>query len=318
MNMTQPQVFTMNPLEDVFPDTPSNGRASYALHMARGEGEGFLVAVRAGDAPLAGLSAWVRCDASDVEWAAWHVGLVPFSKNTIHIGSRSIRAAAPGVLPEYFQKQPRADVPAGETRSLYIAARTAPDAPPGVYEGTVELEAELLSGAIDIAVHSAKDMPMTFPKGLGIGAVLSRADARDTFVTCDGKKLSQLAPGSVVGTSSLRRELQIKETNPEVQVRMLRGNVQTRLRKLKEGQYDGIILAAAGIERLGYEKEDGFFYEYLDPERFLPAAGQGILAVESRTDDTEMAEMLAAIHDEEAACLLAGLLRAANAQFAAR
>ncbi len=170
---------------------------------------------------------------------------------------------------------------------------------------TVELEAELLSGAIDIAVHSAKDMPMTFPKGLGIGAVLSRADARDTFVTCDGKKLSQLAPGSVVGTSSLRRELQIKETNPEVQVRMLRGNVQTRLRKLKEGQYDGIILAAAGIERLGYEKEDGFFYEYLDPERFLPAAGQGILAVESRTDDAEMAEMLAAIHDEEAACLLA-------------
>lgn len=170
---------------------------------------------------------------------------------------------------------------------------------------TVELEAELLSGAIDIAVHSAKDMPMTFPKGLGIGAVLSRADARDTFVTLNGKKLAELAPGSVVGTSSLRRELQIKEINPEVQVRMLRGNVQTRLRKLKEGQYDGIILAAAGIERLGYEKEEGFSYEYLDPERFLPAAGQGILAVESRTDDAEMAEMLAAIHDDEAACLLA-------------
>ena len=170
---------------------------------------------------------------------------------------------------------------------------------------TVELEAELLSGAIDIAVHSAKDMPMAFPKGLGIGAVLARTDARDTFVTLDGKKLSELAPGSVVGTSSLRRELQIKEINPEVQVRMLRGNVQTRLRKLKEGQYDGIILAAAGIERLGYEKEEGFFYEYLEPERFLPAAGQGILAVESRTDDAEMAEMLAAIHDDEAACLLA-------------
>lgn len=152
MNMTQPQVFTMNPLEDVFPDTPSNGRASYALHMARGEGEGFLVAVRAGDAPLAGLSAWVRCDAPGVEWAAWHVGLVPFSKNTIHIGSRSIRAAAPGVLPEYFQKQPRVDVPAGETRSLYIAARTAPDAPPGVYEGTVELEAEGFRAAVSFTL----------------------------------------------------------------------------------------------------------------------------------------------------------------------
>lgn len=170
---------------------------------------------------------------------------------------------------------------------------------------TVELEAELLSGAIDIAVHSAKDMPMRFPEGLGIGAVLARADARDTFVSLDGTKLAELAPGSVVGTSSLRRELQIKAINPQVQVKMLRGNVQTRLRRLKEGRYDGIILAAAGIERLEYEKEEGFYYEYLEPETFLPAAGQGILAVESRTDDAEMANMLAAIHDAEAACQLA-------------
>lgn len=170
---------------------------------------------------------------------------------------------------------------------------------------TVELEAELLSGAIDIAVHSAKDMPMEFPAGLGIGAVLSRADARDTFVSLDGTRLADLAPGSVVGTSSLRRELQIKEINPQVQIKLLRGNVQTRLRKLKEGQYDGIILAAAGIERLGYENEEEFHYEYLEPETFLPAAGQGILAVESRMDDAETAEMLVAIHDAEAACLLA-------------
>ena len=170
---------------------------------------------------------------------------------------------------------------------------------------TVELEAELLSGAIDIAVHSAKDMPMRFPEGLGIGAVLARADARDTFVSLDGTKLAKLAPGSVVGTSSLRRELQIKAINSQVQVKMLRGNVQTRLRRLKEGRYDGIILAAAGIERLEYEKEEGFYYEYLEPETFLPAAGQGILAVESRTDDAEMANMLAAIHDAEAACQLA-------------
>ena len=167
MNMTQPQVFTMNPLEDVFPDTPSNGRASYALHMARGEREGFLVAIRAGDAPLAGLSARVRCDAPGVEWAAWHVGLVPFSKNTIHIGSRSIRAAAPGVLPEYFHKQPRADVPAGETRSLYIAARTAPDAPPGVYEGTVELEAEGFRAAVSFTLTIyAVTLPASRESGL--------------------------------------------------------------------------------------------------------------------------------------------------------
>ena len=169
---------------------------------------------------------------------------------------------------------------------------------------TAELEAELLSGAIDIAVHSAKDMPMEFPVGLGIGAVLDRADVRDVFVTTSGKKLEELEPGSIVGTSSLRREILIKQCNPYVKIKMLRGNVQTRLRKLKEGQYDGIILAAAGIERLEYQNEEGIFYEYLNPEVFLPAAGQGILAVESRTNDLEMAQMLQAIHSEKAGLLL--------------
>ena len=169
---------------------------------------------------------------------------------------------------------------------------------------TAELEAELLSGAVDIAVHSAKDMPMDFPEGLGIGAVLDRADVRDTFVTTTGKKLEELEPGSIVGTSSLRRELLIKEINPYVTIKLLRGNVQTRLSKLRDGQYDGIILAAAGIERLGYEKEEGLYYQYLDPDVFLPAAGQGILAVESRVEDAEMAEILAAIHSEKAECLL--------------
>lgn len=169
---------------------------------------------------------------------------------------------------------------------------------------TAELEAELLSGRVDIAVHSAKDMPMEFPAGLGIGAVLDRADVRDVFVTISGKKLAEMEPGSVVGTSSLRRELLIKEQNPFVSVRLLRGNVQTRIQKLKDGQYDGIILAAAGIERLGYEKEKGLFYEYLDPEQFLPAAGQGILAVESRTEDIFIKGVLSAIHSEAAGCLL--------------
>ena len=169
---------------------------------------------------------------------------------------------------------------------------------------TAELEAELLSGAIDIAVHSAKDMPMEFPEGLTIGAVLDRADVRDTFVTTSGKKLCDLEPGSIVGTSSLRREILIKEINPYVQTRLLRGNVQTRLRKLKEGLYDGIILAAAGIERLNLDEEEGVFYEFLDPDIFLPAAGQGILAVESRTDDVEVKEILAAVHSEAAERLL--------------
>ncbi len=169
---------------------------------------------------------------------------------------------------------------------------------------TAELEAELLSGQIDIAVHSAKDMPMEFPEGLGIGAALARADVRDVFVSTSGKKLKDLAPGSIVGTSSLRRELLIREVNPGVQIRLLRGNVQTRLRKLKEGQYDGIILAAAGIERLNYQDMEGIRFEYMDPEIFLPAAGQGILAVESREGDIETEKILSAINCPEAMCLL--------------
>ncbi len=164
---------------------------------------------------------------------------------------------------------------------------------------TQELEEALLKEEVDLAVHSAKDMSMEFPEGLYIGAVLSRADVRDVLVTTTGIKARELPDGSIVGTSSLRRELQIKDLNPTVQIRMLRGNVQTRLRKLKEGQYDAILLAAAGLTRLGLEKEEGLRFEYLDPESFLPAAGQGILAVEAKKGRFE--EVLRAIHCEEAA-----------------
>ncbi len=164
---------------------------------------------------------------------------------------------------------------------------------------TQELEEALLKEEVDLAVHSAKDMPMEFPEGLYIGAVLPRADVHDVLVTTTGVKAAELAPGSVVGTSSLRRELQIKELNPTVRIQMLRGNVQTRLRKLKEGQYDAILLAAAGLQRLGLEKEEGFHLEYLDSECFLPAAGQGILAVEAK--EGRLTEVLQAIHCEETA-----------------
>lgn len=167
---------------------------------------------------------------------------------------------------------------------------------------TKELEEALLSEEIDLAVHSAKDMPMEFPEGLGIGAVLERGDPRDVFVTTTGVKAAELPAGSVVGTSSLRRELQFKTINPLVRIKLLRGNVQTRLQKLKDGQYDGILLAAAGLERLKLLKEDGMYLEYLEPEDFLPAAGQGILAVEAKTG--HMSEVLAAIHCEEAALVL--------------
>ena len=141
---------------------------------------------------------------------------------------------------------------------------------------TKELEEALLDGRIDLAVHSAKDMPMEFPSGLGIGAVLSRGPVEDVLVTCDGTGLCDLKPGSVVGTSSLRRELQIKKANPLVRIRMIRGNVQTRLRKLSEGQYDAIVLAAAGLERLELSGSREYHYEYLDRSVCLPAAGQAI------------------------------------------
>lgn len=167
---------------------------------------------------------------------------------------------------------------------------------------TRELEEALLGGEIDLAVHSAKDMPMEFPGELGIGAVLSRGSAEDVIVTCDGTRLQDLKPGSVVGTSSLRRELQIKMINPLVRIRMIRGNVQTRLRKLSEGQYDAIVLAAAGIERLGLSENGDCHYEYLDRSLCLPAAGQAILAVESRKGHLE--ELLKAIHDRQAAVSL--------------
>ena len=118
---------------------------------------------------------------------------------------------------------------------------------------TKELEEALLEGKIDMAVHSAKDMPMEFPKGLALGAVLSREDASDVLVTTTGTPARKLVPGSVIGTSSLRRQIQIQQMNPQVQVKLLRGNVQTRLEKLQSGQYDGILLAAAGLKRLEIE-----------------------------------------------------------------
>lgn len=167
---------------------------------------------------------------------------------------------------------------------------------------TKELEEALLKGEIDLAVHSAKDLPLEFPEGLEICAVLEREDPRDVIITCTGVRLSDLPAGSLLGTSSLRRELQAKRLNPNIRIKVLRGNVHTRLQKLKSGEYDAIVMAAAGLKRAKLDKEEGLFYEYLDPEEFLPAAGQGILAVEGRSGD--LTELVLAIHDEYAADIL--------------
>ena len=172
---------------------------------------------------------------------------------------------------------------------------------------TAELEAELLSGAVDIAVHSAKDMPNPCKKGLGIAGVLSRACAQDVLIyRVDTDIWSK--DTFTVGTGSLRRRCQIKELYPQAECMELRGNVTTRIQKLRDGLYDAIILAAAGIERLGIGKEPDLVYEYLDVDAMLPAAGQGIIAMEAR-EGTLPYRMVQTISDAETE----GCLRAERA-----
>lgn len=152
---------------------------------------------------------------------------------------------------------------------------------------TKELEMALLDGRIHMAVHSAKDMPVDFPKGLVLGAVVERAECEDMVVTRNNTSIACMKPGSIIGTGSLRRKLQLQMLNSQIETKEIRGNVQTRLKKLDEGRYDAIVLARAGIERLRRDSEDEykdfynkFYYEVLDSESYLPAAGQAILAVE--------------------------------------
>lgn len=164
---------------------------------------------------------------------------------------------------------------------------------------TQEIEECLLNHTIDIAVHSAKDIPMEFAEGLSLGAVVEREDPRDVLITLSGTEAKNLAPGSIIGTSSLRRELQIKRMNPAVIIRNLRGNVPTRLQKLRDGMYDGIILAAAGLARLKLLNEPDLSYEFFESEEFAPAAGQGIIALEIR--ENSLAEVMQAINDKAAA-----------------
>ncbi|MDD3197045.1 MAG: uroporphyrinogen-III C-methyltransferase [Eubacteriales bacterium] len=174
-----------------------------------------------------------------------------------------------------------------------------------------ELEDQLLAGNIDIAIHSAKDMPMRLPEGLTIAAISKRADPRDVVVS--------LAPdfcGGVIGTSSLRREIQALRVWPASEIKPVRGNVQTRLNKLASGQYDALILAAAGLERLGLiddQSEQGtiaandqkLYYRRLSLEQMLPAAGQGIMAVEARAEDHRIIDLLrAGVHDPQAEAIL--------------
>ncbi|MGA2878198.1 MAG: hydroxymethylbilane synthase [Bryobacteraceae bacterium] len=143
---------------------------------------------------------------------------------------------------------------------------------------TKEIEEALLAGAIDLAVHSLKDMPTDLPPGLTLAAIPEREDPRDALI---GRALADLAPGARVGTGSLRRAAQLRALRPDLQIEDIRGNVDTRLRKLDEGRYDAIVLASAGLRRLGWENR---ITELFDPGIMCPAVGQGALAVETRDD----------------------------------
>ncbi|MBK6765615.1 MAG: hydroxymethylbilane synthase [bacterium] len=165
---------------------------------------------------------------------------------------------------------------------------------------TKELEEALLDGRIDVAVHSFKDMPSQCPTGLVLAAVSAREDAADILVmlpdaiSLDEKSLF-LKPGAMVGTSAVRREAQLKSLRPDVETRDLRGNVPTRLSKLRERQYDAILLASAGVRRLGLSLSE-FRVPRLEPAQFVPAPGQGALAIQMRDDDRFLEHVRAAIH----------------------
>ncbi len=164
-----------------------------------------------------------------------------------------------------------------------------------------ELEQGMLQGQADIAVHSMKDVPVELPDGLHLAAILERQDPRDAFVSNRFSSLKQLPQGSLVGTSSLRRQCQLRELRPDLRVAPLRGNVNTRLRKLDEGAFDAVILAAAGLKRLGFGDRVSAF---LEPVESLPAVGQGAIGIECRVADQRTNELLKPLHDSEtAACV---------------
>ncbi len=161
-----------------------------------------------------------------------------------------------------------------------------------------EIEQALLNGEIDLAVHSMKDMPFELPEGLTIGAIPIREDMRDALISRNDVSLEQLPQGALVGTSSLRREAQLRKLRPDLHIKPLRGNIDTRLRKLETEGFDAIILAAAGLRRMGWQDR---ISEYIGVEQFVPAVGQGALAIQCREDDEFLLDLLSQLQHEETA-----------------
>ena len=159
-----------------------------------------------------------------------------------------------------------------------------------------EIEKEMLENKIDLAVHSLKDMPQNTPEGLLNACFPMREDNRDVLVSKNGKKLKELDENSVIGTGSIRREKELLNLRNDVKIKAIRGNIHTRLKKLDDGEYDAIVLAAAGLKRVGLESR---ITEYFDTDFFMPAPGQGILCIQCRENDNKIRHLLEIINDDE-------------------
>lgn len=219
-------------------------------------------------------------------------------KRHVTVGSRSSRLAviqAESVLAELRKAHPEFEFSLIKIITEGDRHKSVPlDQVAGRGTFVKEIEKALLDGRIDIAVHSLKDLPTQIPPGLCLAAVTARLDPRDAFVS-RGKKLSALMPGSIIGTGSIRRSVQLLAYRPDLKVRAIRGNIETRLRKVWSGELDGVIIAAAAMIRLGCEDK---ITEYLSVEHFLPEVGQGALGIEIRSEDKEIAELVHVLNDE--------------------
>ncbi|MBI4970610.1 MAG: hydroxymethylbilane synthase [Candidatus Omnitrophica bacterium] len=221
-------------------------------------------------------------------------------KKKIVIGSRGSRLAlyeSEAVKRALLEHFPHLEI---EIRIIKTEGDSRLDLPLPAFGGkgafTKEIEEALLKKEIDLAVHSIKDLPTTLPDGLELIAVLEREDPRDCFISKDGKKLMDLRAGAKIGTSSIRRIAQLKRLRADLEPVNVRGNVETRLRKLNEGEYDGMVMAYAGLKRLGLDQHVS---QILDIDFFVPACGQGIIGIEARENDQDLVELCAAINDPE-------------------
>lgn len=228
-------------------------------------------------------------------------------KNVIRIGTRSSQLAL--WQAEHIAKELKALYPKCEVELVEFSTKgdrmlgqaLAKIGGKGLF--TKELEDAMLAGDIDMAVHSLKDMPTELPEGLILGAVTKREVPYDALISPKYKTLDQLPKGAKVGTSSLRRQAQLLRKRPDLSISLIRGNVNTRLRKLKEENFDGIILAQAGLKRLGLE---GLITEVFPTEDMLPAVGQGALAIECSATNREILEMLRPLIHEETLVAVTG------------